>query len=151
MIMDFLRTGIKGVRIDNLSLTGYKSSIKNIPYGVLLTGDINGVKEVARVNVADFQKGSFQIRNDGADALTNFEVWVRVFNDKNNISDLVRIAYQATDYSSPQFPMLRASALVTLASGDNGFLFLDVATINEVVLKAKATTELDLSISGHFS
>lgn len=80
-----------------------------------------------------------EVKNTGANALDALEVWGR-FSPQGNY---FKLAYQATDFTTPVYPVSKASASpVTLASAASAWLVLDVAGFSDVQIRASAAVDV---------
>lgn len=108
------------------------------------TGDIDG-----EIIVDGCQELGLYVKNlHGSNALNAFQIHGRFAKG----GALVPIATVAGDYSTPNWPVRKASALVTLGAGIVGTLFMSVAGLYSVVLKAQfATANGTLDVEAAFN
>jgi len=92
---------------------------------------------VATINTESAKTMGLEVQNIGANPLSVFDVYARVTPSAN----LLKVATSSGDYSTPNYPVSRASgAPVTLAAAATAWLFMDVTGFAEVVLKAVSST-----------
>lgn len=90
---------------------------------------------VAVINVASAKVLGFEVKNTGANALDLFDVYGKFTETGNE----VKLSTNAGDYTTPTYPILKASASpVTLAGGATAWFFMDVTGLCEVTLKASS-------------
>lgn len=93
--------------------------------------------EIARFEVESFTEMGLQIKNAGnTNPLDAFEIW---FKTSTN-SPEEKLAGISTDYTSPSYPIRSATNLTTLAAGSTGHVFMSVAGIKTIILKASSGT-----------
>jgi len=110
-----------------------------VPVAVATTG------EVLRVNVEHFEELGLSITNNTVNALDAFQL-LAMFSKEGPEVPLATIA---GDFSTPLWPLRRADAMVTLAGSATGKLFMNVAGIHTLILKASANTTItNLGIDG---
>lgn len=106
---------------------------------------------VAVFNVENTKTLGIQVKNTGAAALDAFELWGKV----SPSADAVKFSGVATDYTSPVYPVLKASASpVALAAGGNVWLFVNTEGLSEVQIRASsavAATTLKINAAQKFT
>jgi hypothetical protein len=91
-------------------------------------------------------EAAFSIKNnDTADAFVAFEVHAAF----SRTGPLVPLATAAADFSSPAWPIRRADALVTLAAGATGKIFINTRSIYRLVFKARIGGLTDSTVDIH--
>ena len=100
--------------------------------------------EVLRISTSDATHVSFEIKNTGANALDALEVWGKV----NNVSNDQKLLFNGTDFTTPVYPCIRASASpVALAAGTSVWMVIDATAFDSIGIRASSavgTTTLDL-------
>lgn len=119
---------------------------------------INTIKAVPTGTVADWlgvdvqqylEFGFSIISTEGA--LTDFRIYGLAHADAA-VTERIPIAVQAGDYTTPLWPLRRASvSLVTLAQNTLGFAYLNVAGLSKVMFQAKAGTAILLTLRGQLN
>lgn len=113
---------------------------------LLVPSATGSVSEILRVVVGGLDEMALAIKNNSANALSAFEVHAKFHPDGPDIL----IASQATDFSTPLWPVRRGDALVTLGAGLTGRLWLNISGMHELILKSRtATADSTVDIHGH--
>jgi len=122
--------------IVSLTATDIELALNSTSKTILATGTIEFDPTVLSIAVESFEEAGFSIDNQSGVALTNFEV--RAIMKSGGIP--VTLASAAGDYSTPLWPLRRASALDTLGGANTGVLFLNVAGIQTLIFFAQTTS-----------
>lgn len=87
------------------------------------------------IDVSDLEEIALTIENAGANAFDAFQVLMKAHKD----ADEIIVASIAGDFSTPVFPLRRCIGTpVSLAVGNHATIFLSVAGMARLILKASA-------------
>lgn len=100
---------------------------------------------VVDIDVASATTIGMEVKNSGAAALDVFEIW-GMFSEAGSEQKLLSLS---TDYTTPVYPCLRASASPTvLSAGSSVWVILDVKGLNRMLVKASGVAATTLEVHG---